>query len=133
MSSTNFFKNKALDLSFGNTSYTPPSNYYLGLSTTSISSSGSNATEPSGYGYARVQVPNDKSHFSVASSGCLVMSASAAFPISTGSWGTVTSVFLSDALTSGSIWHFTTLPSPKTIDTDTTISFSASAITFSMT
>lgn len=130
MSATNYAKNKALDYQFGNISYTPPANLYLGMSTTSISTSGSNESEPSGANYSRVQIPNDKSHFTYASSGCLVNSASIVFPESSGSWGTITTLFLSDASTSGSIWYYTTLASPKIIQANAINSFSASAIAF---
>ena len=130
MTATNFAKNQVLDYEFGSISYTPPTNYYLGLSTTTISTSGSNQTEPAGASYARVQLPNDKSHFTYASSGCLVNSASIVFPTASGSWGTITYAFLADDLTSGSIWHYTALPSSKVVQTNTTISFSASAIAF---
>ncbi len=130
MSATNFAKNKALDYQFGNTSYTPPANLYLGLSTTAISTSGSNASEPVGASYARVQIPNDKSHFTNASSGCLVNSASIVFPESSGSWGTITHLFLADDLTSGSIWYYTALSTPKVVQANAVNSFSASAIAF---
>lgn len=133
MSATNYAKNQSLDLQFGGSSYTPPANYYMGLSTTTISSSGSNATEPVGASYARVQIPNDKSHFTYASSGCLVNSGSIAFPTSSGSWGTITNIFLSDASTSGSIWFYTVLGSPKIVQDNTLVSWSASAIAFYQT
>jgi hypothetical protein len=133
MSTSNFAKNKNMDYNFGAVSFTPPSSYFLGLSTTAISSSGSNATEPVAAGYARVEIPNTKGYFSNASSGCLVNSGSIAFSISSGSWGTIVDIGLWDALTSGSIYFYTTLPVPKIVQDATTISFSASAISFSMT
>lgn len=133
MSATDFARNKELDYMFGATAYTPPTNYYVGLSTTTISTSGSNATEPSGGAYARVLVPNDKSHFTIASTGCLVISGSVGFPESSGSWGTILAVGLWDASTSGSIWHYTTLGTPRIVQASTVLSFSSSAISFSMT
>jgi hypothetical protein len=132
MSSTNFAKNKILDFNFGGTSYTPPANYYMLLSTTTISVNGSNVSEPVGVGYARVLIPNTKSYFTNSSSGCLVNSGSIAFPESSGSWGTIVDIGLADALTSGSIWHYTTLPVPKIVQDTSVISFSASSISFSM-
>jgi len=131
MSSTNFSKNYTQDFLFGATSFSPPANYYIALSTTSISSSGSNMTEPTAAGYARVIIPNTKSYFTQSVSGCLVNSGSIVFPISTGSWGTIVDVALCDGLTSGSVWYFTTLLVPKVIQDSTVVSFSASAITVS--
>jgi hypothetical protein len=131
MAYTNYAKNKIQDHMLGGVSFTPPANYYLALSTTTISSSGSNMTEPVGAAYARVQIPNTKSYFSYSSSGCIINSTSLVFVETSGSWGTITDVALSDSLTSGSVWMYTTLTVPKIIQSDTIISFSASAITFS--
>jgi hypothetical protein len=131
MSSTNWAKNQVQDFLFGSVSFTPPTNYYLALSTTTVSSSGSNLTEPSGAGYARVIIPNSKSYFTYSSGGCLVNSASIVYPISTGSWGTIVDVALVSGSTSGSVWFYTTLGVPKIVQDATTISFAASAITIS--
>jgi len=129
MSSTNFAKNYAQNFLFGGVSFTPPANYYIALSTTSISSSGSNLSEPSGAGYARVQIPNTKSYFTNAVNGTLVNSGSIVYGLSSGSWGTIVDIALCDALTSGSVWYYTTLTTPKVVQDSTIISFSASAIT----
>jgi hypothetical protein len=133
MSATIYARNKMLDFNFGSTAYTPPANFYLALSQTSISSSGSAITEPVGASYARVQIPNTKGYFTLATSGSLVNSAAIAFPQSSGSWGTVLDIALMDASSSGSCWYYTTLSSPRIVQDLSTISFSASAITFSIT
>jgi len=125
MSSTNYAKNLNQDFNFGGVSYTPPNSYFLGLSSTS----GSSPTEPVGSGYARIAIPNTKSYFSYSSSGCLVISASLAFPQSSGSWGTMTDLVLFDSLTTGSARFYTAFPSPITVQTNTTLTFSASQIT----
>lgn len=129
MSSTNFARNKSQDLIFGGTSFTPPSNYYLALSTANISSSGSNLVEPSGAGYARVQIPNTKSYFTNSVNGVLSNSASVVLPISSGSWGTIVDIALCDAATSGSVWYYTSLTTPKVVQDSTIVSFAVGAIT----
>ena len=136
MSITNYASGSMMNLSFGAVSYTPPANYYLGLSTTTVSSSGSNSTEPTGgKGYARVEIANNKSNFTYFSSGCIILSASATFPESTSSWGTVTDIFLADTSGSGTgnIWFYQALTTPKAVADYTTVSFAGSAISFSMT
>jgi hypothetical protein len=136
MSVTNYARNQIMDYNFGSTSYSLPSVYYMGLSTTTITASGSTATEPtggSGGGYARIPINNNKVSFSTATGGCIINSGSLAFPESTTPWGTITYIGLWDALTSGSLWYFEALSSPKIIQDYTTIVFSASAITISMT
>jgi len=133
MSKTNWARNQVQDYLFGGVSFTPPATLYLGLSTTTPSVTGSNITEPSGAGYARVAITNNKSNFSYSTSGCVLNTGSIVFPESSGSWGTILSVVLFDASTSGSAWDYTTLTTPKVVQDTTIISFSASAVSFSMT
>ena len=132
MAATNYARNKILDYNFGSTAYSVPASFFMGLSTTTISVTGSNATEPSGAAYARVEISNDKTNWTYASSGCLLNSASVVFTESSGSWGTVTNIFLSDTLTSGSIWFYEALPSSKVVQTNTIVSFSASSIAMTL-
>jgi hypothetical protein len=131
MSYTNYAKNKIQDLMFGGISFTPPSNYYLALSTTNISVSGSNISEPVGAAYARIQLPNTKSYFTNSTSGCLNNNTNIAYVESSGSWGTIVDIALMDSLTSGSAWGYATLTSPIIVQINTAITFSASSITFS--
>jgi hypothetical protein len=133
MSLTNYARNKANDYMFGGISFTPPTNFYMALSTTNLSVSGSNCSEPVGAGYARVQIPNDKSHFSYSTSGCLTVSGSTVYAISSGSWGTAVDIAFFDALSSGSAWLFGTLPSPYIVQNNTVVSFDANTINISQT
>lgn len=134
MSLTNYAKNKMQDYLWGAIPFTNlPTNYYLALSTTTISSSGSNISEPVGAGYARVQIPNTKSYFTYSTSGSVNNSQAINFATSSGSFGTILDIGLMDSLTSGSCWAYTSLASPYIVQNNTTISFSASAITISQT
>ena len=133
MSKTNFSRNKIQDYLFGGVSFTAPATYYMGLSTTIPSVSGSNFTEPAGAGYARVSFTSNKTNFGYSSSGCVVNSASIVFPETSGSWGTILSIGLFDASTSGSLWEYSVLSTPKVVQDTTVISFSAGAIAASMT
>jgi hypothetical protein len=133
MSLTNFARNKVNDHMFGAVSFTPPTNFYLALSTSTISVTGSNVGEPVGAGYARVLIPNDKSHFSYSSAGSLTVSGSTTFAISSGSWGTILDIGMFDGLSSGSLWMYTTLTSPYIVQNNTIISFDANTINISQT
>ena len=136
MSITYYASGSILDHALGALLYTPPGNFYLALSTTAISSSGSNSSEPiGGKGYARVQIPNNKTYFTYASTGSLVNASEISFPTSASAWGTIVDIFLVDtsASATGNIWFYETLPLPRIVQDSTTVSFSASAITFSMT
>jgi hypothetical protein len=133
MSSTNYAKNKMQDYAFGSVSYTPPASYFLALSVNGISSSGSNMSEPVGASYARIEIPNSKLYFTNSFSGSLVNLSALTFPESSGSWGVITTIALMDASTSGSVWFYTDLGTPKTVQSNTVVSFSASAIVISQT
>ena len=132
MSITYTSANKILDYNFGATAYTPPATYYVGLSTTTIAIDGTGATEPVGGAYAREAVVNTKTNFAVAALGALTNATAIEFTESSTSWGTITYVFLADALTAGNIYYFEVLPVPKTVQTATTVLFSIGALTFSM-
>jgi len=132
---TYYASGSILNNMFGGEGFTPPANYYTGLSTTSISSSGSNVSEPIGItGYSRVQVPNNKTYFTYAVTGSLVNASAIEFPTSASSWGTIIDVFLADTSGSGTgnVWFYEALPSPRIIQDSTDVSFSASALTFSI-
>ncbi len=131
MSSTNFAENKILDLLFGATALTPPSNYYIGLSTTTPNETGTGITEPSGGAYARVQIANNKTTFGTASAGALTNAIAISFAESTTSWGTITHVIFYDALTSGNVWFWEALPVSKSVAAYTTVYFSVGSLTIS--
>lgn len=133
MSATNYARNKILDYNFGSVAYSVPASFFLGLSTTTISAGGSTATEPVGASYSRVEIANDKSNWTYASSGCLLNSVSLSFVQSSGSWGTVTYYGLWDALTSGSLWFYQALPTPKIVQSETVVTLSACSVAISLT
>lgn len=132
MAITYYQSNKILDYEFGNTSYTPASTMYFGLSTTTIANNGTGATEPSGGSYARVSLVNNKTNWGNASNGSLTNLSTVQFTESTASWGTITYVFISDASTSGNILYFGALSPSRTVAINTIVYFSASAITVSI-
>ena len=133
MAITFFSGNKVLDFNFGATSYTPPANYFFGLSTTTIAIDGTGSTEPSGGAYARISLANNKTNWSTASSASLTNSTAVQFAESTASWGTITYVFMSDALTSGNIYWFDALSPARTVSSATTVLFAIGAVTVQMT
>lgn len=125
MGFTYFLDNKLLDHVFGNTSYSVPSTLYIGLSTTTPTQSGSNFTEPSGNGYARVAVTNNSSNFPPASNGTKSNATAITFPQATGNWGTVTHFGIFDAATGGNLLAWGALNQSKTISAGDTPYFPA--------
>lgn len=132
MSVTYYSSNKVLDRVFGGTAFTPATTYYIGLSTTTINIDGTGATEPSGLGYARVAVPNDKTNWGVASNGALLNLTAITFPESTGSWGTITYVFMADASSAGNIWWYDVLTPARTVASATTVLFAIGSVSVVM-
>jgi hypothetical protein len=124
MSFANFLEDELLDHVWGAAAYTAPTDIYVGLSTTAPADDGTNITEPSGgNGYARVQVTNNLTNWPAASGGAKSNGTAVAFPTATGSWGTVTHMFFSDAASGGSILGSSALTTAKTVDTDDTVTF----------
>ncbi len=74
-----------------------PTKFYLGVCSTSPNKSGSNATEPAGGAYARMEVTG----FTAGETGVVSNSAEIRFPKSTANWGTMTNWLLFDADTGG--------------------------------
>jgi len=134
MSICYYSANRILDRNFGSTAYSPPATYYVALSTTTINIDGTGITEPATGSYARVAMPNDKSNWGGASNGSLANSASVTFIESTGSWGTITTVALTDngSTGGGNIWFFDTLTPSRAVASSTTVLFAVGAITCSM-
>ena len=96
--------NRINDRIFGSTAMTPPTTYYLGISTTTIAKDGTGITEPTDGAYARIAIANNKTNFSTAVLGIIDNLVEFQFPESTVSWGIVTDWFLSNAVTAGDVW-----------------------------
>jgi len=110
MSFSNFLETEILDHVFGAAAYTAPTTLYLALYTATPGETGG-GTEVSGNGYVRKAV-------AFTTSGNTTSNTSAVeYPTATGSFGTVTSVGVFDASTSGNLMAFAALSSSKTIET----------------
>ena len=128
---------RVLDQFFGAVSPTIASTYYIALSTTTPTNSGTNFTEPStsGTAYARVAVLNDKSHWGNAASSSLTNSTTITFPISTASWGTVTyvGIYATATVGAGSLLYYSLLGVSRVIAIGTTFYLNPGDITVSLT
>jgi hypothetical protein len=127
MSISNYAANTHLNFDLGATSYSAPATWYVGLSTVSVTATGS-YTEPVSGSYARVAVTNNKTNFSTSTGSTLTNLTAITFPESSGSWGTITDIMYLDASASGNLWYYQALPTPKIVQSETTVSFSASTI-----
>lgn len=124
--------NKILNRYFGNVSDSITSNLYVGLSITPINPDGTGATEPSGGGYARIIVANNKTSFTTASNGILYNAIELSFPESTTSWGNITHIFISDTA-GGAPIYYDALTAPRAVQSQTVLLFAPNSIQIKMT
>lgn len=120
-----YLENKLVGLAFGSVSFSPAATLYVGLSTTTITDAGGNITEPSGNNYSRVSVTNNSSNFNTPSGGATANTNAITFPTASGSWGTVTDFFISDASSGGNIYCYGALSTAQSITTNNTLSIPA--------
>lgn len=119
----NYLEDEILDHIFSAATWTPPETLYVGLSTSTISDAGENITEPSGNGYARVAVTNNATNWPAASGGAKANGVAIEFPKATGSWGTITDFFISDANSGGNILCYGALTTSQAVSTDNILKF----------
>lgn len=122
------YANNLLDVAFGKSASSWPSVVYIGLSTTTPTNTGTNVTEPTGNGYARVAVPNDATHWPAASSRAKANGGPVTFTAATGSWGTITHFVMYDAASSGNFLAWGAVTSTP-ITTNDQASFATGQIT----
>lgn len=128
MAITTYQANRLNNYLFGATSFTPNGTYYIGLSTTAINAAGTGVTEPTGGGYKRVAVINNKTNFTDSTGGIVQNKVQFEFPESTTAWGTITHVFISDGLTGGNILYYDALTTPRTVQTATILLFAINSM-----
>ena len=106
-----------------------PASYWLGLSSTAPAMDGTNVTEPSGGGYARVNIvpflgePTD---------GVITNTSAVAFTKSTADWGVETHFVIYDAETGGNLLIYNPMNKPRTVESDNVMVAEPGAITLSV-
>lgn len=96
---SNYAAHKLLDHLLKTSSFTVPSNIYVGFSTANPGDSGSGLAEPSGNNYSRTTLNG----WDAASGGASANTADFEGPVASGSWGTITHFALFDTSSSGNI------------------------------
>lgn len=126
---TQYFLNIVAGNVYGtDTGITLPTQYYIGLSTTAPTVTGTNVSEPSGAGYSRVELTT----LGKPSGGVVTNTASVDFPESTASWGTVTYFVIYDALTGGNLLQYGQLSTPRSIEPATIMSIPTNYLNLSV-
>lgn len=116
MNTTHFLNRVAGNLFRTETSPAIPTEYYIGLSTTEPTMSGTNVSEPaSGAGYRRVLLNN----LSTPTNGVVTNTANINFEESTASWGTITHFVIYDAEIGGNLLMYGALSTPRVVEAAT--------------
>lgn len=123
---SNYLENKLLDHVLRNVSYTSPSTVYVGLYT-SDPTDANTGTEVSGGSYARQSIS-----VTTASGGIVTSSADVTFPQATASWGTITHLGLSDAITSGNLLMHSSVTTSKSVDSGDVVKINTGSLTVSI-
>lgn len=122
------YSNQLLDLAFSKATNNFPATYYVALSTTTPTNTGTNVTEPVGNSYARVAVTNNSTNFPAASGRAKSNGVVIAFNTATGSWGTCTHFCLYDAASGGNFVAWGALTTPVSPTAGTQASFAVGAL-----
>lgn len=109
--------NNTLDLLYGSGAQSgiAPATYYIALSTTAPTNTGTNVTEPPGNGYTRVSLTNNSTSWPAASGRVKANGTLIQFPTATGDWGTVGWVALYGAATAGTFYGWSQLTSTQSV------------------
>lgn len=113
-----------LDHIFGKATYTPPSNWFVALSTTTPTETGTNFTEPGGGAYARVSTA--AANWNAAVDGdptILDNSAAITFATATADWGTITHAGLFTTSSGGTVQMWGALATSKRVQTNDVFEF----------
>ena len=118
MNTTYFLNLVAGNVFQSQTSPTIPTEYYIGLSTTTPNINGSNVNEPpASASYQRIKLTS----LSAPTAGVVTNTADISWPESTSDWGVVTSYVIYDSATvgAGNLLMFGDLTTPRSVEKDT--------------
>ncbi len=125
----NAFQKVVLDHIMGKSSFTMPTNWYVGLFTTNPNDAGTGFTEIATGSYARVTVAAAGWNAATAGEPTVADNVSTVtFPTATADWGTVTGFGLFDASTSGNLRMWGVISPNKVVSNGDTASFAAGSL-----
>jgi hypothetical protein len=126
---TNYLENALLEHSTGKTTWTKPTNTYVGLFTVAPTDSTSGTEVTNANAYARTVVT-----WGTAASGSIANSAIITFPTATGAWGTIVAVGLFDVSTlgSGNLLWYGNLSAATTVNNADVFRIGAAGLTLSL-
>lgn len=135
---TDYAWGKLWDFEFGGVTFTPPTTFYVALSTATGSKTTTSLSEPSGNGYARVAVTNNPAHWRLIDTqtpailqqcGDMVNAQAITFGSPTGTQGALIEMAITDDPTAGHVWAVAPLTIPVSpVNGGTAPGFAANAL-----
>jgi len=133
MSATNYLENLIINHLLRTSTWSKPSDVYLGLFTTQPDDAGSGGVEVSGGSYARVDVGPLDANWVAPTTGQTENVSDITFAAPTADWGTVVAVGFFDAATAGNLFHVEALTTSRSIlNGDPAPKFAAGDLTFTV-
>ena len=124
---SDFLELEILDHVFKTGAYTPPTNIYVGLTTTTITDAHTGTTVP-GEVVDGAYVRKKCNTWDAAASGATENTQAVTFAQATANWGTITYFFLADKTTLGNILCWGNLTTSKAVSSGDTLKFATGDI-----
>lgn len=125
---SDYVENQILDCYLNQSNITAPTNIYLGLFTSAPSDAGG-GTEVSGSGYTRIEITDKFDNASGTGGSLTTNGAITGFTADGGNWGTVNSIGIFDASTSGNLLFYTALDSSADVNDGDSFQISSGNLT----
>ncbi len=114
--------NAILNHFLGNSPFlTPPTNWYLGISSTPLNTEGVGMTEPAASEYHRLILPNNKNTFTEAENFSVTLKDTFKFSKAIAPWGIYKYFFISESLTGENVWWSGKLIHERSVEISTTL------------
>ncbi|HEX8248963.1 MAG TPA: hypothetical protein VF599_12370 [Pyrinomonadaceae bacterium] len=128
---SNFLRNKLLDKAVSGTNFTPATNLFIRLFTTTLDRDAV-GTELDNLGYTPLQVTNNLTNFPAASAGAKENAVRFDFDPAEEDWDPVLAVGLFDASSGGNLYFYQNLDDALQIDDEQNLYFDIGDISFSL-
>jgi hypothetical protein len=120
-----WLRNELMDAAFSNAAFPSTGTLYIGLAT---ADGGGITGEPAGSNYGRVAVVNNAALWPASSGGAKNCNLNVVFNAATGSWGTPTVYFISDAATGNTnTWLYGPITNSRAIGSGDIVYFAINA------
>ena len=129
---SNYLRNKIQDYLFTGVAFTPPTTYYIALSTTEPQVDGTGVTEPSAGNYARIPIEKNTTNFTTAVSGVVKNKITLIGNESTSAWGNLPYFAVYDTPIGGNVLWGGALVNPRNIDIEMQLVIDPNGLTFTL-